>query len=241
MKFILAISILLFSVFNAQTYVFKYSFVSVEYPSNRELKDTAYVLSKKNTDEKLYKVAFGGKKGMDGYYQGDLVLPRSQYEYVLYTKNARQLFIRDFVQEKYYELEDGVAFKWEMASETKMMEGVELKKATVYFRGRFYTAWFKASSEWKIAPWKFSGLPGIVYEVYDENYKFHWKLIGYEKSKELLSNPFQKTQQFVPYQKYPKLRYGLSEELEKALSQNPNRTIFEQPRVGLETKFEWEN
>ncbi|WP_018675305.1 GLPGLI family protein [Riemerella columbina] len=242
MRFILAITILLFSVFNAQTYMFKYRLVSKEYPSNKELKDIAYVLTKKNTNEKLYKVAFGKqeKETKSESYYGSLALPRTPYEYILYTKNGRQFFIQDFIQEKYYSLEDSVAFKWDISSETKTIDGIELNKATTQFRGRTYTAWFKPSNEWQVAPWKFSGLSGIVYEVYDDKYLFQWMLIQKEKTQEELKNPFEKTQQFIPYQKYPKLRYGLSEELEKALSQNPDRTIFEQPRVDLEIKFKWE-
>lgn len=239
MKYFISVFIMLSIVLNAQIYKFEYLFTSIEYPSNKVLEDSAVIITKQHSLEKIYQVSFG-KYDTFLNSQNDIVLPRSQYQYYLYTKNGNQFFIHDFIQGKYYDLKDDIFLQWNIAKEYKIIDDIKLTKAITEFRGRKYTAWFKPSQEWQVAPWKFSGLPGIVYEVYDDQKQFHWQFVGYSQTKEKLKNPFEKTQQFIPYQKYPKLRYGLSEELEKALGQNPNRTIFEQPRVDLEIKFKWE-
>ncbi|WKS94984.1 GLPGLI family protein [Riemerella columbina] len=168
--FILMLYTLLFS---AQTYQFNYHFTFKEYPSNREYQDQAKVLTKLGSKGKLYEVSFGqDDEKYTPQVSENMVLPRSQYQYTLYTEDGTSFLIHDFIQKKYYDLEDHVHLDWHFTSETKMFQQVKLEKATVDFRGRHYTAWFQKSSTFSVAPWKFSGLPGIVYEIYDDENRF---------------------------------------------------------------------
>lgn len=243
MKHLLIILIALFSGLKAQTYELVYALTVIEYPSERTLKDTGKLLVDTQSKEMLYTVAFGSQdvdnevRNLNG---GAMALPRTPYNYTLFTNAEQKFLIKDFIQGKYYELEDQANIHWKPSNETKMKNNIKLKKATADFRGRTYTAWYDDSAKFNANPWKFVGLKGIVYEVQDDNGRHTWELIKYEKTNASLKNPFDPAATMVSYRQYPKLRYALSEKLEKALSQNPNRTIFEQPRVDLEIKFEWE-
>ncbi len=59
--------------------------------------------------------------------------------------------------------------EWTVTDSTKSIGSWVVQKATCSFRGRNYTAWFTAEIPLSYGPWKFSGLPGLVLEVYDDS------------------------------------------------------------------------
>jgi hypothetical protein len=61
------------------------------------------------------------------------------------------------------------AVQWNLTEEQRMIDSISCYKATAYFRGRSYVAWYSPSIPVQEGPWKLSGLPGLVIEVYDEN------------------------------------------------------------------------
>ena len=58
--------------------------------------------------------------------------------------------------------------KWKFSSEKKTILGYPCQLATCRFRGRNYSAWFTLALPLSAGPWKFSSLPGLVLEVYDD-------------------------------------------------------------------------
>ena len=58
--------------------------------------------------------------------------------------------------------------KWELSSEKKTILGYSCQLATCRFRGRNYSAWFTLALPLSAGPWKFSSLPGLILEVYDD-------------------------------------------------------------------------
>lgn len=71
-------------------------------------------------------------------------------------------------------------FKWRISKETKNIGDITCTKAETYFRGRNYVAWFKKDNHFRTGPWKFSGLPGIIYEVSDAEGVFNYALESFE-------------------------------------------------------------
>ncbi|SDE45193.1 GLPGLI family protein [Pedobacter soli] len=71
-------------------------------------------------------------------------------------------------------------FKWRISKETKNIGDVNCTKAETYFRGRNYVAWFKKDNNFRTGPWKFGGLPGIIYEVSDAEGVFNYVLESLE-------------------------------------------------------------
>ncbi len=57
---------------------------------------------------------------------------------------------------------------WKLLPDTMSVLGYECKKATTYFRGRNYTAWYAPDIPVSDGPWKFGGLPGLILRVEDE-------------------------------------------------------------------------
>jgi GLPGLI family protein len=71
-------------------------------------------------------------------------------------------------------------FKWKISTETKKINGETCNRAETDFRGRKYIAWFKNDNLIKAGPWKFGGLPGIIFEVSDTSKIYSYSLENIE-------------------------------------------------------------
>ena len=145
-------------------------------------------------------------------------------------------------------------FNWNILKETKTINDIELTKATTSFRGRIYEVWFSYEYPISIGPWKFNGLPGLIFEVIDKSttYNYSWKLKTLKQSKAVL--PFTKSlnrnlinlnnfiakhkEEFFDNEKSLFLKIGLeatppsNNDLEKMYQQSLSKEI--------EKKHEWE-
>lgn len=74
---------------------------------------------------------------------------------------------------------------WKIEKETKKILGYDCKKATTEYRGRKYEAYFAEKIPTTDGPWKFSGLPGTILEIYDSEKKLTIEAIGVKITKEI--------------------------------------------------------
>ncbi|WP_228443014.1 GLPGLI family protein [Chryseobacterium nematophagum] len=73
---------------------------------------------------------------------------------------------------------------WKLSHETKALGGYTLQKATTKFGGRNWTAWFTKDIVLNEGPYKFRGLPGMIFEIYDDKDNFKFSLVkSYKLSK----------------------------------------------------------
>ena len=97
---------------------------------------------------------------------------------------------------------------WKMHDETAYIDGYLTQKATCRFRGRNFTAWFATEIPINNGPWKFSGLPGLILKVYDDEKLFTFEAVKIEfhdvpfpiKMHEI-NNNFQSQTNFLIYRK----------------------------------------
>lgn len=69
---------------------------------------------------------------------------------------------------KYSIYKDSTNINWQLLDEFKEISGYRCQKAATTFRGRKYEAWFSSEIPLSVGPWKFSGLPGLILEIYDQ-------------------------------------------------------------------------
>ncbi|WP_026315556.1 GLPGLI family protein [Riemerella columbina] len=77
----------------------------------------------------------------------------------------------------YYIIKSNDEMKWRLEDETKKIKNITLQKASTSFGGRTWIAWFDSNIPLQEGPYKFNGLPGLIYEIYDSQNLFHYSLV----------------------------------------------------------------
>lgn len=75
---------------------------------------------------------------------------------------------------------------WDLTSEKKKLDNLNLQKATTTWGGRNWTAWFSPDIAVQEGPYKFYGLPGLIVDLQDDKGSYHFHLV---KSQNLTSEP----------------------------------------------------
>ncbi|HAG15951.1 MAG TPA: hypothetical protein DCG69_05425 [Bacteroidales bacterium] len=76
---------------------------------------------------------------------------------------------------------------WEMTDDTTTYLGYHCQKATTYYAGRNYEAWFTSEIPISEGPYKFNGLPGLIVKIKDTRNHYSFELISFVKSNEQYS------------------------------------------------------
>ncbi|WP_312299501.1 GLPGLI family protein [Chryseobacterium sp.] len=96
------------------------------------------------------------------------------------------------IKQGYYSFKTTDKINWTISEETKKVENYTLQKATTKFGGRSWTAWFSKDIPFNEGPFKFRGLPGLIFEMSDAKSNFIYTLVKSQKLKDDYS-----TQNFV--------------------------------------------
>ena len=87
----------------------------------------------------------------------------------------KNIWYRDFFD--YFAVTTNDEMKWKLSNETQNFEGYKLQKATTKFAGRDWTAWFSKDVNISEGPYKFRGLPGLIFILEDNQKDFVYKLV----------------------------------------------------------------
>lgn len=136
-------------------------------------------------------------------------LPNDEIVYFLRKRNSDGLvdfFSNEFEQNLQYTEKDN--FNWQLINnESKTYLNYTLKKATLQKYGREFIAWYSPQVPVNDGPYKFYGLPGLIFELYDTQNNHHFTLNSIQKSNIDTTLLFRK-QKFitVPKEKYLSFR-----------------------------------
>jgi len=163
-----------------------------------------------------------------------------------HDKNKDTLISRiNLFSEQFLVKENIPRLNWVIHNEEKMLDKYLLKKATLYFRGRNYVAWY--SEEYPIAfgPWKFSGLPGLIMEIYDTTKRYHWQINSIKQIEDTSLNlkPILIGKETLTLKQYADRKFNNNDHFKKMASKLPKGiqvTKMKVARTGFEIKFEWE-
>lgn len=93
--------------------------------------------------------------------------------------NTTFVLLNDF-----FKIESKDEMTWELSSETKTIGNYKLQKAATKFGGRNWTAWFNSEITLNEGPYKFRGLPGLIFDITDDKQNFKFTLIKSYQLKE---------------------------------------------------------
>ncbi|WP_052911582.1 GLPGLI family protein [Riemerella anatipestifer] len=87
----------------------------------------------------------------------------------------KNIWYRDFFD--YFAITTNDKMEWKLSNETQNFEGYTLQKATTKFAGRDWIAWFSKDVNISEGPYKFRGLPGLIFILEDNPKNFVYKLV----------------------------------------------------------------
>lgn len=76
---------------------------------------------------------------------------------------------------------ENLKFDWKILNEKEKIGTYNAQKATTEFGGRKWTAWFTTDLPFQDGPYKFSGLPGLIIKIEDDEKNYSWVLQGNKK------------------------------------------------------------
>ncbi|SEF80968.1 GLPGLI family protein [Halpernia humi] len=180
-------------LFSAQTHRFIYEYQFKTDSTSADYEKTNMVLDINPVDVKFYDY---------DYAKNDSINKLRDYKNYIWNDTPAIVRKKNSNENLNFELlNDYFAYKsidkidWKLSPETKKVGQYNLQKATSNFGGRNWTAWFNPEIPLNEGPYKFRGLPGLIFEISDSQQQFIFKLI---KSYQLAST--YKTMDFLETQ-----------------------------------------
>ncbi|TKC10565.1 GLPGLI family protein [Pedobacter polaris] len=107
----------------------------------------------------------------------------SDLDYFYFAKENK-FYTKERLFTIYLVEEEAPKINWKITKDTTSFSGINCQKATAYFKGRNWTAWFASDLPFQSGPWKLNGLPGLVIQAYDETKTVQFLFAGFEKVNE---------------------------------------------------------
>lgn len=90
----------------------------------------------------------------------------------------------------YFEPQEAMS-GWVLGEDTLTINGYVCQRADIDFGGRKWTAWFAPEiAEYSDGPYKFRGLPGLIFRIYDANKTWNFELTDLSKIDTIVSINF---------------------------------------------------
>jgi GLPGLI family protein len=103
-------------------------------------------------------------------------------EDIITDQRQKKLTVQqDIVPNKYQYEEEVPSFQWALLKGDTVIDGYACRKAHCDFRGRSYTAWYAPDIDMPFGPYKFSGLPGLIMQIADDEGMYSFALSGLEQ------------------------------------------------------------
>lgn len=103
-------------------------------------------------------------------------VPKTAFPYTIIQSNDDIEFIQKIGIEL-FSYKEPVIRDWKLVNETKTINSIKCNKAEVEFKGRKWTAWYSADIPFHYGPYKFSGLPGLIIKLTDQNEDYDFELV----------------------------------------------------------------
>ena len=178
MKILSLFFVLAFGFAHSQTHRFVYEYQFKTNPKAEDFRKANMVLDVNPDEIKFYDYqhlindSINKKGGRNYSWNGNPSVKRNRNSF----KNISYQMTKD-----YFLVNSEDLMTWKLSEETKKTGEYTLQKATTDFKGRKWIAWFCKEVNIDEGPYKFRGLPGLIFELSDDQQNFIFKLIKSEK------------------------------------------------------------
>lgn len=81
-----------------------------------------------------------------------------------------------------FRLKDDRIIKWKLSEDKDKIGQLDVNKASTYFAGRKWYAWYAPDIPINDGPYKFQGLPGLIVKIEDNSKTHKYELIEIKKT-----------------------------------------------------------
>lgn len=106
---------------------------------------------------------------------------------------------------------------WIITFDMHELLGYTCQKATCYFRGRNYVAWFAPDIPVRQGPWKLGGLPGLILKAHDTDSLYTFEAVKIETGKHPITRYEYKNYKVEKREKVQKMQREFTENWHKAV------------------------
>lgn len=160
---------------NAQTHRFIYEYQFKTDTTSAEFENANMVLDINPEDVKFYDYAYAENDSLNKMREHKNHI-WNDTPALIRNKNSNDHMNYELMND-YFKYPSHDEIKWTLHSDTKNFNQYKLQKATASFGGREWTAWFNAEIPINEGPYKFRGLPGLIFEIADTQNQFIFKLV----------------------------------------------------------------
>ncbi|QTE21422.1 GLPGLI family protein [Polaribacter cellanae] len=152
-------------------------------------------------------------------------LKKEEVSYIIEKRISENsyTYYNKYAFEKYQYKDNLPELKWQITKESKNILGYKCFLAKTSFSGRNYNAWFSYDIPLSDGPYKFTGLPGLILEIYDTEKVFKFLLIGIEKGNFKIFN--KKDYKVIKKEQETKLKQGVEQFIINRAIGNSKRLI----------------
>ena len=222
------------SIIKAQTNRFFYEVKFKEDSTQTEHQKVFMVLDINPNETKYYDNTFLEKDSINKANHSKLTNWTSQIP-VTRKKNSNKNINYTFIDDQLYSYPTEDLIQWKLSDKTKKYLHFDLQQATAGFGGRKWTAWFTKEIPLSEGPYKFRGLPGLIFLLEDSNKDFIYALAGNKK----LSDTYD-TSDFLEQHYNKKAMPATRESFNKYLVEfynNPIKSFTDQVKNGNTVSF----
>lgn len=116
-----------------------------------------------------------------GDLQKLMTMPQpSSNKRIIKNLTNNKITVYDEISSTIFQFDEEIKLKWKLHNDTIHMNNIILKKATVKFKGRNYIAWYNNKIGVNDGPYKFKGLPGLIFKIYDTKKHYIYEIINYK-------------------------------------------------------------
>ena len=148
----------------------------------------------------------GGNEDISLYTKYSTELP-----YMIYKKGSEISFANEIPYAGQVRYTENVDFKWKITKESKTINGIKCIKATTTKWGRNWIAYYSPKHSMPFGPYKFYGLPGLIFEVADDESHYTFTLYRFKnrKSDNVVLHNYPKAKK-VTKKKYETIRHNMA-------------------------------
>lgn len=189
MRLFFLLFVLIFSFTKAQNQIFLYEYISIpdSLHKDQKMKEIMVLNVEKDRSEFYNLEQFqADSTDLSDLNKGGTLPPASKRpgnnDRIIKRPPSKEIEFISLLGYMEYRVKQPIDLKWKIQPEFSRILGCEVQKASTDFGGRKWIAWFSKDIPIQNGPYKFGGLPGLIFKIADAQNYHTFELKGIENT-----------------------------------------------------------